>query len=38
MISQLMLAVPLIALYFLAILAARLLRLGERPEGRAGGG
>jgi sec-independent protein translocase protein TatC len=34
MVSQLMLAVPLIALYFLAILAARILRLGERPEER----
>jgi len=29
MISQLMLAIPLIALYFLAILTARILRLGE---------
>jgi sec-independent protein translocase protein TatC len=33
MISQLMLAIPLIALYFLAILAAKVLRLGERPAG-----
>lgn len=32
MISQLMLAVPLIALYFLAILAAKVLRLGEGPR------
>jgi sec-independent protein translocase protein TatC len=46
MISQLMLALPLIALYFFAILIARILRLGERlgerpegrPEGRAKGG
>jgi sec-independent protein translocase protein TatC len=29
MVSQLMLAIPLIALYFLAILAARIFRLGE---------
>ena len=38
-VSQLMLALPLIALYFFAILIARILRLGERlgesPEGRA---
>lgn len=32
MISQLMLAVPLIALHFLAILTAKVLRLGERRE------
>ncbi len=32
MISQLMLAIPLIALHFLAILAARIMRLGEGAE------